>query len=338
MRAGCGGAAGTVDAKVKGLSGLARVRNETRSLYSGWLVLAVLELAAAVEPAEAYRLPDLLGMREGAACRAGSAASTMPAGMAADLLDPSSTGDGRVDVITSATRLPGAPMPPSLPVLLRAKPSASGDDGRCDLLRRDLRRAVARNRTTKRVSVLSGLGAILVIGLLVLIGRRNRSAMRAAAENDFLTGLPNRRSVHRAYDRAAGTAVMSIALLDLDRFKDLNDRFGHAAGDEALRAFANTVRSNIRGTDVAARWGGEEFLLMLPDTERSEAAEIIDRMRQAASTITLQGAPDYRVTFSAGVAAIHGSGAPLNDVLARADAALYSAKVDGRDRTRFAVD
>ncbi len=131
---------------------------------------------------------------------------------------------------------------------------------------------------------------------------------------------------------------MSVALLDLDRFKDLNDRFGHAAGDEALQAFADVIRSGMRSTDVAARWGGEEFLLILPGTDELEAADIIDRMRGAAAAITIKGAPDRKVAFSAGVAARRDIGMPLDDIVARADAALYSAKAQGRNRTVLADD
>lgn len=167
----------------------------------------------------------------------------------------------------------------------------------------------------------------------ILLGRRHRRRLLGLADTDFFTSLPNRRSVNRNCDGIDAVGLLSVALLDLNRFKALNDQYGHAAGDEALKAFAAVARSAIRATDSIARWGGEEFLMLLPATTAEKTVEIIERIRQAIATIALKSAPGYTMAFSAGVASRSGTAVSLDALVTAADAALYRAIAAGRDRT-----
>ena len=161
------------------------------------------------------------------------------------------------------------------------------------------------------------------------------------ATRDELTGLLNRRSMlelmeleHRRSLRNGRALV--LAQLDIDHFKPINDTHGHATGDRALQAFATTVSASMRDTDVLARWGGEEFVLMLVDTRLDDARALIDRVRQAVAALEIPvvgGA--LRMTVSAGLAQ-HVPGDTLEHTLERADQALYTAKALGRNRVALA--
>jgi diguanylate cyclase (GGDEF)-like protein len=127
-------------------------------------------------------------------------------------------------------------------------------------------------------------------------------------------------------------AACSIALIDLDWFKRINDTHGHPTGDEVLRTFAITVFANIRSFDRFGRFGGEEFLLVLPDTPQDTAATILDRLRAIIADLDWSAfSPGMRVTVSAGVTALRPEESP-DALLARADRALYEAKAGGRNR------
>jgi diguanylate cyclase (GGDEF)-like protein len=134
-------------------------------------------------------------------------------------------------------------------------------------------------------------------------------------------------------ERRHGSAnATRIALLDIDFFKQINDRHGHAAGDQVLRSFAAAARACLRADDVLARWGGEEFLLMLREAGEPEAQAVLARIRERVGALRLDGVPELpRISFSAGLTARRGS-EPLADTVNRADKALYEAKSTGRDR------
>jgi diguanylate cyclase (GGDEF)-like protein len=158
------------------------------------------------------------------------------------------------------------------------------------------------------------------------------------AELDELTGSFNRRSIMRMLDEAITRAQRtrtpcSIALIDLDWFKRINDAYGHPTGDEVLRTFAITVFANIRSIDKFGRYGGEEFLLVLPNTPNEEAARLVNRLREIISSLDWSAfSSGMQVTISAGVATL----APdesAETLLRRADNALYAAKAKGRNRT-----
>jgi diguanylate cyclase len=154
---------------------------------------------------------------------------------------------------------------------------------------------------------------------------------------DELTGLPNRRQGFAAAEHAlashrrnGGPAVLVV--IDIDRFKDANDRYGHPAGDQILRDFATMLRQCSRVTDTPARYAGDEFLLVLPDTDLQGAAQMAMRIREHVAAAKFEQAPGLRSTVSLGAAEAHGDMADVEDWIQQADAALYQAKANGRDR------
>ncbi len=161
--------------------------------------------------------------------------------------------------------------------------------------------------------------------------------IRTLATMDELTSLANRRHMNEvlgAEERRKGmpNKRVCIALLDIDFFKAINDRYGHAGGDAVLRSFAAAARSELRMGDVLARWGGEEFLLMLPDTDLAAAAAIVQRMAdQVGATSINELDRALTITFSAGVVERCGE-EPFADTISRADRAMYIAKSSGRNR------
>ena len=158
---------------------------------------------------------------------------------------------------------------------------------------------------------------------------------------DGLTGVANRRrcedALHAEVSRAERFgSPLSLVLADLDDFKAVNDAHGHAAGDDVLRAFAEVLRETVRESDVAGRWGGEEFMLLLPGADGDGAAQLAERIRLALAARTIvngDGAP-FRVTCSFGVAE-HRAGTDPVALFASADRALYRAKRDGKDRVEL---
>jgi diguanylate cyclase (GGDEF)-like protein len=160
--------------------------------------------------------------------------------------------------------------------------------------------------------------------------------IRTLATIDELTSLSNRRHMNEMLaqeERRGGVGgTTCIALLDIDFFKQINDRHGHAAGDEVLRSFAAAARAELRAGDVLARWGGEEFLLMLPHTGEDAAQAVVERIRARVGALRVEGVSGgRRISFSAGLTARRGV-EPLADTISRADKALYQAKSSGRDR------
>ena len=157
------------------------------------------------------------------------------------------------------------------------------------------------------------------------------------ATRDDLTGLVNRRHMEELADMEQRRAQRSgslpcLCLVDIDHFKRINDAHGHAAGDDVLRLFSRHAAASMRETDVLARWGGEEFLVMLPDTRPEEARIGFERLKRVLSRDEAWGDHAHmRVSFSAGLT-VWRPGEPLREALARADRALYEAKATGRDR------
>jgi diguanylate cyclase (GGDEF)-like protein len=157
------------------------------------------------------------------------------------------------------------------------------------------------------------------------------------AELDELTGLLNRRSIMQALDEEMvrarrSNAPLTVALIDLDWFKRINDQYGHPTGDEALRTFAITMFANIRSIDKFGRYGGEEFLLVLPESSSDTAKRTLDRLRAIIADLDWSAiSPGMMVTISAGIATLRAEDAP-DSLLARADSALYKAKDLGRNR------
>jgi diguanylate cyclase len=157
------------------------------------------------------------------------------------------------------------------------------------------------------------------------------------AQLDELTGLQNRRSIIQTLNDEMARSQRSsfpcsVAIIDLDFFKRINDQFGHAAGDEALRTFAISIFANIRTIDKLGRYGGEEFLLIMPDTAKDQAVRTLDRLRSIVSELDWAAiSGKMNLTMSAGICAVRREDS-VADLLARADMALYRAKDAGRNR------
>lgn len=166
------------------------------------------------------------------------------------------------------------------------------------------------------------------------------AGLAAASRRDALTGLANRRAFEEELAREAARAAragapLSVALLDVDRFKGVNDAHGHAAGDAVLRAVAARARDTLRAGDLAARIGGEEFALLLPGADLAGAAELAERVRLAIAAAPIEaGGRWLAVSASLGCAALAPGEAP-DALVARADARLYDAKRAGRDRVAW---
>jgi two-component system chemotaxis response regulator CheY len=163
----------------------------------------------------------------------------------------------------------------------------------------------------------------------------------ARATRDALTGLPNRRALCDQARAEISRAVrertsVGVIMVDLDDFKSINDRFGHAAGDEALRRVAGVLQESRRAYDFTGRWGGDEFLVILPGATASQAGRVAERIRAAIHAIELPvaGTSTASVRASLGVAAAIPAQSPvgLDELLARADDAMYRTKRDGGDR------
>jgi len=196
------------------------------------------------------------------------------------------------------------------------------------------------------------LGAVLIALLTAAMAsasRAHRQAIDLAEElhnlaiTDELTGLPNRRQLMFAMEtevrRASRTGQpLSLALLDIDRFKRINDTHGHPAGDAVLRAVSDELRRVSRGGDVLGRFGGEEFAIVMPNTTVSQAKRACERLRKAvaAHVVHYPDGTTGSVTISSGVALLAG-GEGCDHLVSRADGALYEAKADGRNLVRLAA-
>jgi diguanylate cyclase (GGDEF)-like protein len=212
--------------------------------------------------------------------------------------------------------------------LLVAGVRSSADEAR---LGEELLRLTNELATTNREAVRRGRELERALARL----HAANEVIERLARTDPLTRLVNRRGLEEAIaherDRAERTGEpLSVVALDLDHFKRVNDTWGHAVGDRLLSAVGEALRAGVRPYDVAARVGGEEFLLVLPATHRERAADVAERLRARVAQLAVEGFPE-RVTSSAGVAE-HARGETTDALLARADAALYEAKRLGRNR------
>jgi diguanylate cyclase (GGDEF)-like protein len=174
---------------------------------------------------------------------------------------------------------------------------------------------------------------------LALANLNLQETLRVQSTRDPLTGLYNRRYMEESLERELRRAVrnqrtLGIILIDLDRFKQFNDTFGHAAGDALLRALGNLLQTCIRGEDIACRYGGEEFLLILPEASLEVTRQRAERLREEVKRMVIgyHDQPLGAVTLSLGVALFPDHGSTVEVLLQVADTALYQAKTNGRDQ------
>jgi diguanylate cyclase (GGDEF)-like protein len=175
--------------------------------------------------------------------------------------------------------------------------------------------------------------AARVLDLVTLLEKQVDSE-RAEAARDPLTGIANRRALHAHGEVLfCSHAEISVVLIDVDRFKDINDRFGHLVGDDVLKGVVERCRRAVRDSDLLGRLAGDEFLLLLPDTPHHEALRVAHRVRAGISSRPMSTSKGLvSVTASVGVACRDGSDETLAVLVERADRAMYTAKTDGRDR------
>jgi diguanylate cyclase (GGDEF)-like protein len=198
---------------------------------------------------------------------------------------------------------------------------------------------------TRLVLAPSRLAALTTVAELVgqtlsriQANRRFRAELSEMAVRDALTGLHNRRHLASAIDHELTTARASarsiaVIMVDIDFFKSVNDRFGHAVGDEMLQAIASALHSGCRSTDTIARYGGEEFVIVMPGIDIAKATDRAEALRTLCETTVLATpAGPVSATISAGIAMFPESGTSQGELLEAADQALYRAKATGRNR------
>jgi diguanylate cyclase (GGDEF)-like protein len=186
--------------------------------------------------------------------------------------------------------------------------------------------------------------------LLLMAAERSHQLLADHAQRDPLTGALNRSGLHLSYERLAAArravrqdddvmlGVVSLIVIDLDHFKTINDTHGHAMGDDVLRLFAAIASADLRTGDTLARYGGDEFVVLLPHTAGGEALAIAERIRVAFANATGSlGALAVQPTLSIGIAAGSLADDTLDTILPRADEALYRSKREGRNRVRVAA-
>lgn len=229
-------------------------------------------------------------------------------------------------------------------VALRARFEIDRELDRNAALQRELAESKERQAQLQRrtwLAISAGALVITLLGALLVGARLHRRQLAKLANLDALTGLPNRRHAAllaaEALERATrNSEPLAFGLIDLDHFKVINDRCGHAGGDQVLKEFARLSREVLRATDILGRWGGEEFLLVMPGAALDTAVSVVERLRAIARTITVPGSGEpIVVSLSVGLSTNETSVHTLDALVARADVALYRAKHDGRNLVRI---
>ncbi len=157
------------------------------------------------------------------------------------------------------------------------------------------------------------------------------------SETDYLTQLPNRSYIHWQFKKLCQQYQgMCLVIADIDNFKIINDTYGHLVGDDVLKVVATHLTESLRQIDLVGRWGGEEFIMLLPDTTAEQGQEIIDRIRMNIARIPFTSASTskpFNVTLSFGISECKQANSTLESILDKADKALYMAKANGRNQT-----
>jgi diguanylate cyclase (GGDEF)-like protein len=179
--------------------------------------------------------------------------------------------------------------------------------------------------------LLARVGAAVHVKQLQDQLRQRNAELEQVSNTDQLTGLSNRRHLETRLTAAGQDDVLAVVLFDIDHFKRVNDTYGHAVGDLVLREFTHRLRGQLRGEDIACRWGGEEFLVLLRGTDLVGATRFADRVRRAVAAEPMAvGGLRIPVTVSGGCAL--GSSDAIDRIISEADGRLYEAKNSGRDR------
>ena len=191
--------------------------------------------------------------------------------------------------------------------------------------------------TARATIIFDQINSVLVyVGYVAMSGERANLRLRHQADTDALTGLFNRRGIQHALlklDSKHPGSTTCVLLGDLDHFKKINDTLGHDGGDAVLKLFAKRLKNLMRGDDIAVRWGGEEFLVVLPHTKIDEAAAFAERLRKhIESEPFVISSQAINVTISIGIAEIEQPQETFDKAVGRADQALYQAKHAGRNR------
>jgi diguanylate cyclase (GGDEF)-like protein len=180
------------------------------------------------------------------------------------------------------------------------------------------------------------LVSLVLYYLFVLCLSKFRSDLVKDSETDYLTQLPNRSFIHWKYSQLYKKYDhVSVVMADIDNFKILNDTYGHLFGDDVLKVIATKLSENLRSIDLVGRWGGEEFILILPDTNAMQAQEVINRIRKKIANIPFTPSStnkECNVTVSFGISNSSLANTTLEEILAKADQALYNAKANGRNQ------
>lgn len=171
--------------------------------------------------------------------------------------------------------------------------------------------------------------------------KRLEDEMRELATTDPLTGACNRRQggmmLAAEFERSARSGEpFSVLMLDVDHFKLVNDTFGHEAGDTVLKALVETCKEQLRTIDMVARWGGEEFLLLLRGADTAASVNVAERLRQTLSEVTVNSSAGQRIAFTVSIGIAVSRGSAIEETVRRSDAALYEAKASGRNRVTVA--
>ncbi|WP_262691348.1 GGDEF domain-containing response regulator [Kordiimonas aestuarii] len=200
--------------------------------------------------------------------------------------------------------------------------------GAADFIRKPMHPAVVRARVKLQLELEMRAHALNAVNI----------ELQRLASTDMLTGCLNRNYFINSADAELSRMkrhdfAVCVAILDLDHFKNVNDSFGHAAGDEVLRLAAACMKDAVRHEDTVGRLGGEEFAILLPVADAGGALIVLERLRERLSELRYQGTrPDYSVTTSIGLAEVYHRDLKIEDALQRADEALYRAKREGRNR------
>ena len=185
------------------------------------------------------------------------------------------------------------------------------------------------------------LGFFVIVSLLLFHLKMTMQHEQELSRTDFLTGLTNSRAFYSLVNLEIARAKrylhpFTVAFIDLDNFKLINDKFGHSAGDEVLKSVATTIHSKIRQTDIAARLGGDEFALFLPESDSKSAQTSIHKVRNLL--LESMKEKDWDVTFSIGVITFQKFDLTLDEMLRKADRLMYSVKEHGKNNIKFEVE